>query len=330
MTKDLDLKTKRGEFKLNTPVALFFYNRPDLLRTILNQIEGIHIPKLYLISDGPNSNRFEDEKKVRECRRLCENLLNVGETIEIYRNFNVGMYENITEGIQKVFSSTETCIFLEDDTLPDITFFRYCQELLELYRENDKVWLIHGVNAFTSKKSIDCGLDSFLFSRYPGFWGWASWGDKWSKYYDRELASYSSIRDLPSFKSSFRKRREYFYWTEKLDAVVATKSTWDTQAIYVSFHNKLLSIVPSVNLVTNIGFNRADATHTTGNSRLACVATESLKFPLKTPPVVSINLEYDKAISNYVAPNFFKRLKISLGRSFRRIRVNSNHQKDRT
>lgn len=323
MTKYLDPKEKSAEFKLNTPVAIFFYNRPDLLKTLLNKLEGLHIQKLFLVSDGPNSQRFGDQEKVRECRSLCEDLSNVDETIAIYRDHNVGIYKNITEGIRNIFSNTETCIFLEDDTLPDISFFRYCQELLEWYSENDKVWLISGTNAFTSKTSTNAGVDSFYFSRYPGFWGWASWSKKWNRYYDGELASYSSFWNQPSFKKQFRSRREYLYWTNKLNVLITTKTTWDTQAIPTSFYNDLLSIVPAINLVTNIGFNRIDATHSLGNSPLANVLSHSFEFPMKIPLRISINQKYDKAVSNFVAPNFLKRFKIGSVRRLRRIRENS-------
>ena len=112
------------------------------------------------------------------------------------------------------------------------------------------------------------------------------------------------------------------YWTNKLNVVIATKGTWDTQAIPTSFYNELLSIVPAVNLVTNIGFNRSDATHSLGNSPLANVLAHSLEFPMKMPPRISINQDYDKAFSNYVAPNLLKKLKIGFGRRLRRIRKN--------
>ena len=322
MTKYVDPKGKSAEFKLHTPVGIFFYNRPDLLKIILNRLTEVYIPKLFLVSDGPNSQRFGDQEKVTECRNLCKNLPNVGETIEIYRDYNVGIYRNITEGIRNIFSRTETCIFLEDDTLPDISFFKYCQELLEWYSGDDKVWLISGTNVFTSKKSIKSDSVSFYFSRYPGFWGWASWSKKWNKYYDGELASFLSFWNHPSFKKQFRSRREYLYWTNKLNVVIATKGTWDTQAIPTSFYNELLSIVPAVNLVTNIGFNRSDATHSLGNSPLANVLAHSFEFPMKIPPRISINQDYDKAFSNYVAPNLLKKLKIGFGRRLRRIRKN--------
>lgn len=328
VSKYLDLNEQSTGFKLNTPVGLFFYNRPDLLKTILNQLEAIYIPKLFLVSDGPNSQRFGDREKVRECRNLCKELPNVGETIEIYRDYNVGIYKNITEGIKNIFSNTETCIFLEDDTLPNISFFRYCQELLQWYSEEDKVWLISGTNAFTSKKTTNSGSGSFYFSKYPGFWGWASWSKKWNKYYDGELATYSSFWNQPSFKKQFRSKREYLYWTNKLNVLIATKGTWDTQAIPTSFYYELLSIVPAVNLVTNIGFNHPDATHSLGNSSLANLLSHTFEFPMKIPPRISINQDYDKAVSNYVAPNLLKRLRIGFGRRFRRIRKYSCRPKN--
>lgn len=298
------------EFQLRVPVVVFFYNRVDLLSLLLQQINHIYIPKLFLISDGPNSNKPTDLELVNSCRAMFKDLINVGEIIPLFREKNVGLYTNIKEGIDFVFSQTDSAIFLEDDALPDLSFFRFCEEMLEVYRNEPKILMIQGSHTLDASKAKRLTRNSYFFSGYPHLaWGWASWGNKWAMYYDGELESTLPAWERKEIRNKFKKRREYKYWSEKFNKIKLTKHTWDAQLILAFFLNDLLSVVPCKNLVKNLGFNRPDATHTSGPSKWETLPFETMDFPLVHPKSISRNRAYDRIRSDYVAPTITQRIR---------------------
>jgi len=301
-------KNSTTELILNTPVALFFYNRPDLLNLVIIQISKIAIPKLFLISDGANYQKKGDDLQVQQCRKLCEKITCADQIIKIYRDSNVGLYRNITEGIRHVFSVTDTCIFLEDDILPDLSFFSFCQEILGHYRNEERILLVQGVNLIKSGAVEGVGNSSFFFTEYAGIWGWASWRHKWNKYYSADIDPRVSLKKSRSYKGSFRSKRELVYWAEKWESLKTQKTTWDTQVTFAMKRHGLLSVVPIKNLVKNVGLGHKNATHTINYSKQHDLSIESLTFPLRYPKIVSRNEFYDKKMSLAKVPRLPKRV----------------------
>lgn len=326
------------KYKPNTPLAIFCYNRPDLLEQILSQIEKLHVTTLFVISDGPNPKIKGDIVKVNSCRELIKNLDSVENIVRLYREVNLGIYRNIIEGIEFIFSQTDKCIFLEDDTLPDITFFRFCDEMLAKYEDNQKIMMIQGAPTMMPVIMRSITKDSYFFSSYPSIaWGWATWRDKWQKYYDGDLKNWPLGTQQKKLLRSIGSRREYRFWAEQWNRVKATMRTWDYQIMFAFFSYGLIAVVPKDNLVKNIGFNRSDATHAAGPSNWERLPLEQSAFPLKHPSRLTANLKYDKLRKNYVAPSFQRRglhkLKRSLlNRQFKkwmqeRITVHIKHLK---
>lgn len=308
-----------AKYELRVPVALFFYNRVDLLSLLLRRINQVYIPKLFLISDGPDSKKPTDLELVKSSRDLFKDLKNVGEIVPYYREENVGLYKNVKEGIDFVFSHTDAAIFLEDDVIPDISFFPFCEEMLEVYRNKPNIFMIQGAHTLNSTKAQRLTRDSYFFSRYPSVgWGWASWGHKWAEYYDGELKSALPIWERREIMNKFKKRSEYEYWSEKFNRIRLTRHTWDAQVILAFFLHNLFSVVPSKNLVKNMGLNRPDATHTTGPSIWETLPLEAIDFPLIHPKSISANKAYDKLRSDFVAPSIFHRIHKRIFKMFRR------------
>jgi hypothetical protein len=301
-------KYSNTELKLNTPVALFFYNRPDLLNQVIDQINRLAIPKLFLFSDGFNYQKQDDSIKVEQCRKLCEDISCADQVIKIYRDSNVGLYRNITEGIDHVFSETDACIFLEDDTLPDVSFFSFCQEMLDHFKNDERILLVQGANLINSGNAVGVGGSSFFFTEYAGIWGWASWRHKWNKFYDADIDPKFDLWKTKSYKGSFRSNSELNYWAKKWELLKTQKSTWDAQVTFAIKRYGLLSIVPAKNLVKNIGFGDESATHTISYSKRYDISVEALTFPLKYPTVISRNSVYDKKMSLAKVPHLSRRI----------------------
>jgi hypothetical protein len=299
-----------------SPIALFAYNRPDLLAETVKIFDKFTPTLLFLISDGPKNN-LEDINKVAQVRSILSALSSRFTTIQIFRNSNLGCKQNIVSGISEVFQQVDSCIFLEDDTLPSLSFFPYCDQLLERYRDDPTVATVSGTKFFTEYQCRNKN-ESYFFSRYPQLWGWATWKWKWEKYYDPNLSTWPSIKKQKRIVKTMPFREE-IVWREYWEEVYTNKiDTWDRQLGFAFFENKLLSAIPRVNLVRNIGFGHVDATHTTKRSWQGNLKTGTLNFPLGHPKLVRPEIGFDKLLSNHFAPNLSTRAK----NKFSRIRSN--------
>jgi hypothetical protein len=242
---------------LSTPVAFFIFNRPDLTEIVLKAIAEAKPRKMFVIAYG--AGKAEDEEKIRQCRAIIERVDWDCEVLKKYPEQNIGARNNVPEGVQWVFSQVETCIFLEDDCLPDPSFFSFCETLLEYYRDDERIVHINGGNFLFNEISIE---DSYYFSRYifTGY-GWASWKRAW-KTYDLQMQS------LPDFESKnllsfvFDDAYEQEFWTQRFRDIFAGElNSYCYPIFYAGLAQSGLSIMPGVNLVSNLGF-RADAVHT--------------------------------------------------------------------
>jgi hypothetical protein len=221
-------------------------------------------------------------------------------------------------GLNWVFSEVEQAIILEDDCLPDPSFFPFCQELLERYKDDDRIASITGSNLVGKYSNIS---DSYYYSQCGGIWGWATWRSKW-RLYDRLLSGWPKVRDEKKLEEIFDRPKYVEYWTEIFNSMYegTGPSAWDYQWIYTGLINGLLVVVPKVNLVANIGFGPG-ATHTSkADPRFACPA-RSIEFPLKHPssfiPLRSLDRRW---IQIFLPPSILRRIANKLYRVANRCR----------
>jgi hypothetical protein len=179
-----------------------------------------------------------------------------------------------------VFSLVEESIILEDDCLPDVSFFTFCQELLERYRGDDRIAYICGSNLVGRYKML---ADSYYYSQIGMIWGWATWRSEWTRY-DRHISDWPELRKQRILEEIFDEPRIVRYWTQVFDEMHEGRGpdTWDFQWLYMALKNNSLAIIPAVNLVTNIGFGEG-ATHTIKQDRNAMIPANSIEFPLRHP-----------------------------------------------
>lgn len=263
-----------------TPVALFVFNRPQTTRRVFEAIAQIRPARLLLIADGP---RPDKTGEAEACQQVREIVSCVDWPCEVSTNFadsNLGCQERIISGLDWVFSLVEEAILLEDDCLPDLSFFPFCQELLERYRGDDRVASITGTNLVERYLNTEA---SYYFSQLGGIWGWATWRSEWQRF-DRHLEDWPRLKDEKILSETFNHPKAVAYWTDIFDEVHGKKwpTTWDYQWLYTRLKNNSLSIIPHVNLVTNIGFGPG-ATHTSEADKRLSPPAKALDFPLKHP-----------------------------------------------
>ena len=197
-----------------------------------------------------------------------------------YSDVNLGCKIRVSSGLDWVFSEVEEAIILEDDCLPHPSFFAFCEELLEKYRNDSRIMQICGSNVLKDQVNID---DSYYFSKYGPIWGWASWRRAW-QYYDVDMKLWVEVKKTKLYYDFCNSKKEVDIRLKLFDNLVSGNiDTWDYQWGFAKMINSGLSIIPKTNLVSNIGF-REDATHLTDSkSPLANLATYAIKFPLIHP-----------------------------------------------
>ncbi len=279
---------------LKTPIIFFIFKRPKETTLVWEQIKKFQPTKLFIVADGP---RNIDEK------RLTDSVRAVVETIdwpcEVERNYsdiNLGCRKRVWSGLDWSFSQlkndTDGAIILEDDCLPNQSFFGFCTEMLEKYSRNPKIMHIGGTNFQQNNPSFDKEMshDSYYFSSIAQIWGWATWKRAW-KLYDGPMASWPELKGSKELKRALSDLLIFQYWSNHFQKIFEGKTdTWDIAWTYTCFKESGLAIMPKVNLVTNIGMG-VGATHKT--SRFSNTPTCPLIFPLIDPPSIFVNKKAD-------------------------------------
>ena len=278
-------------FYTSSPVAFIIFNRPETTQKVFDVIKKAKPTKLFVIADGPRKDRSGEEVACNEVRSLTEQ---VNWECEVFRNYsseNLGCKSRIVSGLSWVFEKTERAIILEDDCLPDLSFFRFCDELLEKYENDEKVRMISGNKVLYNYEP----QMNYYFSRFVRIWGWATWKRVW-KEYDENISYWTSLRNSDLLPRILKTKAAVNYWNTILDEVKSgIIDAWSLQLQLDQFKNNGLTVIPSKNLVINLGFDSADATNTKGSGGLyQKMKLESIEFPLKHPDVIKQNLEADE------------------------------------
>lgn len=277
---------------LSTPVAFIIFNRPDTTQKVFDAIARVRPSKLLVISDGPRSHMAGETHLVDQSRKIVESVDWDCEVLKNYSETNLGCKKRLSTGIDWVFANVTEAIILEDDCLPHDQFFQFCTEMLERYRSEKAVGMIGGVNFQGDRASFNA---SYYFSKYVHIWGWATWRDRWEKSYDVDIKEWPEIKKSGVLKALLPAMGEYRFWSKIFDSVYEGKvDTWDYQWLFTNWRLNRINILPSVNLVSNIGFGREDATHTREMSHMGNLSIADLKFPLAHPDVMLVNSSADK------------------------------------
>ncbi len=284
----LEIGENINTWKLKTPVCLIIFNRPDTTKQVFEEIRQAKPSKLLVIADGPRADRPQDAEKCAAARAIIERVDWDCEVLTNYSDINLGCRKRVSSGLNWVFNQVEEAIILEDDCLPHPTFFRFCEELLERYRHNEQIMVISGGNFQLGHKRTDY---SYYFSAYNHCWGWASWRRAW-RLYDLEMKRWSEVRQSNLLWDILEAPKAVTYWSKLFQGGYEGFDTWDYAWTFACWSHNGLTIIPNMNLVSNIGFG-PEATHTQGESQFANIPTEAMTFPLRHPPGVIRDTQAD-------------------------------------
>ncbi|HNR86816.1 MAG TPA: hypothetical protein PKM65_00580 [Spirochaetota bacterium] len=272
-----------------TPILFIIFNRPETTRLVFERIRQAKPTRLFVSADGPRSSVPDEAERCREARAIVERIDWDCEVKTFFKDSNCGCRVMVSSAITWFFDNVEEGIILEDDCLPDMSFFPFCAELLERYRNDNRIYMISGNNF---QFGVKRGTGSYYFSKTNHIWGWASWRRAWRQY-DVTLASFPEFKRNNIIQNIFVKKKEQRQWMRNFQLVYNGKlNTWDHQWAYAILTNNGMSIMPNVNLVSNIGF-ATGATHTTaGGNIFADMKTEPIGEIIH-PPFTVPDLEAD-------------------------------------
>jgi hypothetical protein len=282
--------------QLQTPVAFIIFNRPDTTARVFAEIAKARPRKLLVIADGPRPHKAGEAERCAQTRAIIDGVDWECEVLRNFSNTNLGCRSRVASGIDWVFEQVPEAIILEDDCLPDPSFFRFCEEMLDRYRDDTRIAMISGDNFLFNELDVE---GSYYFSRYCHIWGWASWRRAW-RFYDRSASIWPQFQRQKCLKAIAHSLSEEMYWTAAFDGVQRGEiDTWDYQWGLACWTENMLSIMPTQNLISNIGFG-LDATHTSRKSRYAEMMTTALEFPLQHPRMMVPNRAADEYTARYM------------------------------
>lgn len=273
-----------SDVPLQSPVLFVIFNRLDTAQRVFDAIRQARPERLFVAADGPREDMPGEAATCARVRRIIDTIDWDCNVVKLFHDKNLGCKSNVSSAIDWFFDNVEEGIILEDDCLPSRSFFRFCQELLAYYRDDTRIMQICGTNVL---KEWNRSGQSCFFSAYGPVWGWASWRRAW-RHYDVNMELWPEIRRNGFYVDMAQNEDEAVYRRDLYDKVFRGEiDTWDYQWGFAKMINHGLSVIPAVNLISNIGFD-AGATHTAADQSnpYANMEINNMHFPLAIPSCV--------------------------------------------
>lgn len=295
------------KFLVDVPVKINIWIRPECQRQQFEIIKKAKPSILFIASDGGRNEK--EWAAIRANRKMIDEGINWECTVyRMYEDQNLGMYTMGHKIHEWVWSKVDRCIFLEDDILPSISYFRYCAELLEKYKDDLRVNVICGMNHLGISENVS---SDYFFSRQGSIWGCAMWKRTYDQYYDfsygKDPYVMSLLKERTKHNKIFWKRIEAYTTQELYEGHVAGDEYYYEFSMYG--YNQL-QIIPKKNMISNIGCTK-DSAHAddlkmmpSGLRRVFNMETYELDFPMKHAKYVIPDVEYEKKRNKILAYNY--------------------------
>ncbi len=286
--QNVDIARDSGErtaFSGDIPVLFLVWVRPELAAKVFSQIRKAQPKRLYVALDGPRNEKDEELiKKTLEVIKVdwdCD-------VKYLKRDKNLGCKVAVAEAITWFFENEEMGIILEDDCYPDLSFFPYCEELLNRFKDDTRIMSIGGYGGYWPDAKY-----SYDFTKHFGVWGWASWRRAW-KYFDIDMSDFALFEEEKAIER---------YVVNVFDRVNLNhnfslhashdQTTWDWIWCYNIYCQNALCISPTVGMIENIGFDSDNAAHEADSK--ASLKANKMEFPLRHPHFIGVNPSFNRS-----------------------------------
>lgn len=280
--------------KIDIAVLILFFNRPDSLRAMFEEVRKARPSRLFLYQDGPRDER--DLPGIEACRKVVEDIDWECDVRRLYRERNFGCDPSNFLSQKWAFSMADKCIVLEDDDIPSQSFFPFCKEMLDRYEHDTRICMITGINY--DEKTPGMPYDYFFATTFS-ISGWASWRrviDQWDEHYTFLDDAYN-MQQLEDFIKERKYQKDFVEFCRYHRK--SGKAYFETIFHAAIFFNSGMSIVPRVNMINNLGacgegvhLSGTNATMPRAYRRIFEMGRHELDFPLRHPRYVIENVKY--------------------------------------
>lgn len=304
---------------MNTPIIFIIFKRENTTQRVFDAIRNAKPEKLLVIADGPREDRDGEADKCIATREIIDQIDWKCEVIKNYAGKNMGCAKRVSSGLDWAFNLVEEAIILEDDCLPEPTFFPFCEELLERYRDDKRIASISGQNVQFGRKRTNY---SYYFSHFNHCWGWATWKRAWQNF-DFDITLWPEIRDQNFLVDILNDSYAVNYWSkvfQSLHDASSCQDSWAQRWTLSCWLQSSLGILANENLIYNIGSGPESTHGMRRGSPYDRMPTRPLGFPLQHPPFVIRDAQADRYTSQTLF-NFRldRRLKLKLIRGLNSI-----------
>ncbi len=300
---------------MNAPILLMTYRRPINTEKILKLLQKYNQKNVFIFNDGL---KIKDHiKDHAETRKVILKYKKINKYKIIFPKKNLTQKNNLPFALNKIFKFYDRAIILEDDCIPCKNFFKFCNQLLKKYENDNRISQISGNNFLNFKKVKRRNHDSYFFSMFTSSWGWATWKNRWQGYYDSEIKLWPKVKKEDWLKDIFNNQKSYDFWTKAFDRrYKQLDNDWDRPWTLINLANNRLNIFPNKNLISNIGEDKA-ALHS-NPKKWNNLKLENMKFPLIHPKVICCDRQIDSFLTNegFSIPNLSYRVKNKLKKLF--------------
>jgi len=278
--------------KVEAPVLLITFNRPENTSKVFEKIREAKVKKLYIANDGPRKGNIEDKQAREEIKKIINKIDWDCQLFIKFQEKNLGCGWGPASAISWAFENEDRMIILEDDCVPSMPFFGYCNYLLEKYKDDTRIWLISGRSHQAGSNHFDD--KDYIFTHYGHSWGWATWKRCWVEF-DMEMKDWPAFEKAGGAVNVLATEKQGKVYNQKYAKLFADKKlqthAWDFQAGFSIVKNSGLCIVPAVNLIENIGYF---GTHAKKKNKFHEMKASSDYRVNKEPKFVMISKEYEQ------------------------------------
>lgn len=309
---------------IDVPVLILFFNRSEQLAEVFEQVKIARPSKLFLYQDGPRNEK--DIPGIMACREIVGQIDWECQVHRLYQEKNYGCDPSNYMSQKWAFSIVDRCIVLEDDDIPSLSFFPFCKELLDKYEDDQRISMITGINY--DEITPDMPYDYFFATTFS-INGWATWRrviNQWDEHYSFLEDSFN-LQQLEDYIKERKYQREFVEFCRYHKAI--GKAYYETIFHAAIFFNSGLSIVPSKNMINNMGATEGSVHLGCSNDllpsayrRVFTMQRHELEFPLKHPRYVIENVAYKNRMFRIMA---WGHPWIKIGRSFEELYLNIRH-----
>ena len=289
-------------YLVDVPVMIHIFIRPDNLEKVFSVVRKARPSTLFLVSDGPREFVDTDKEKIMASRKIVENVDWECKVYRLYSNVNQGMYATGKNAREFIFKKVDRCIVLEDDVVPSVSFFKFCSELLEKYKDDLRINRICGMNHLGNYKEPN---SDYFFSKEGSVWGFAIWKRTYENFdydfkYGEDQYIMNRLKENATKGNKMWKKYKGYANGELVDGHIAGPEFFYSSAM--DLYNQL-NIVASRNMICNIGVGKG-STHssddinklTKGIRQVFFMKTYEYNFPLKHPKYVIEDKNYQKKV----------------------------------